>query len=73
MVWPKAIPVKRYPGDLTDEEWNILEPILKKTDPYTTGRPRQVDLREVINAFFTSTKRVVSGGICLKIFPLIPW
>ena len=33
MVWPKEIPFKRYPSDLTDEEWDILEPILEKADP----------------------------------------
>ena len=56
MAWPKEIPCKRYPSDLTDEEWEILEPILKKADPYTTGRPRQVDLREVLNAIFYLNK-----------------
>ena len=35
MVWPKEIPFKRYPSDLTDEEWDILKPILEKADPYT--------------------------------------
>ena len=30
MAWLKEIPCKRYPSDLTDEEWEILEPILKK-------------------------------------------
>ena len=30
MAWPKEIPGKRYPSDLTDEELEILEPILKK-------------------------------------------
>ena len=31
MAWPKEIPCKRYPSDLTDEEWEILEPIFKKS------------------------------------------
>ena len=69
MVWPKAIPVKRYPSDLTDEEWNILEPILKKTDPYTTGRPRQVDLREVINAILYLNKTGCQWRYLPKDFP----
>ena len=30
MAWPKEIPGQRYPSDWTDEEWEILEPILKK-------------------------------------------
>ncbi|GEM_PF-3928425 len=29
MPWPKEIPAERYPSDLTDEEWQIIEPLLK--------------------------------------------
>ena len=39
---------KRYPTDLTDEEWARIEPLLPK--PAKTGRRRKVDLREVLNA-----------------------
>ena len=39
---------KRYPTDLTDEEWARIEPVLPR--PARTGRRRQVDLREVMNA-----------------------
>ena len=39
---------KRYPTDLTDEEWVKIEPFLPK--PAKTGRRREVDLREVLNA-----------------------
>jgi putative transposase len=56
MKWSKEIPFKRYPSDLTDEEWEIVEPILKKVDPYKTGRPRKVELREVLNAIFYINK-----------------
>ena len=38
MAWPKEIPFERYPSDLSDEEWFIVEPILEKANPYTTGR-----------------------------------
>lgn len=48
MSWPEETAYERYPSDLTDEEWEMVGPILEKLDPYTTGRPRQVDLREVI-------------------------
>ena len=37
-----------YPSDLTDKEWELLEPILSKRD--SRGRYRTVDLREVVNA-----------------------
>jgi putative transposase len=40
---------KPYPSDLTDEQWAILEPLIPVN---TTGRPREVDLREVLNAIF---------------------
>lgn len=38
---------KRYPSDLTDEQWIILAPLLPPAKP--GGRSRQVDLREVMN------------------------
>jgi putative transposase len=39
-----------YPSDLTDEQWAILEPLIPPAKP--GGRPRSVDIREVINAIF---------------------
>src|SRR5215207_9969628 len=39
---------KAYPTDLTDEQWRLLEPLLPPPKP--GGRPRSVDLREVVNA-----------------------
>jgi putative transposase len=56
MAWPKEIPFERYPSDLTDEEWEVLEAILNEVDPYTTGRPRKVDLREILNALYYLNK-----------------
>jgi transposase len=41
---------KRYPTDLTNEQWTILEPLIPPAKP--GGRPRKVDMREVINALF---------------------
>jgi putative transposase len=69
MSWPKETPYKRYPSDLTDEEWEIVEPILEKLDPYTTGRPRQVDLREVLNAIFYLNKTGCQWRYLPKCFP----
>ena len=40
---------KPYPSDLTDEQWAIIEPLIPVN---TTGRPREVDMREVLNAIF---------------------
>ncbi len=39
---------KRYPSDLTDEQWTLLEPLIPPAKP--GGRPRSVDLREIANA-----------------------
>lgn len=38
---------KPYPSDLTDEQWELLRPFVEV--PQTEGRPREVDLREVVN------------------------
>ena len=39
---------KRYPSDLTNEEWARIEPFLPRAS--RAGRPIEVDLREVLNA-----------------------
>ncbi len=38
----------RYPTDLTDDQWAVIEPRLPKAKP--GGRPRSTDLRAVILA-----------------------
>jgi putative transposase len=38
---------KRYPTDLTDAQWEVLAPLLPEAKP--GGRPRSVNLREVVN------------------------
>jgi putative transposase len=40
---------KPYPSDLTDAQWAIIEPLIPVN---TTGRPRTVAMREVLNAIF---------------------
>ena len=39
---------RRYPTDLTDEEWKRIMPFLPAPDK--CGRPPKMDLREVLNA-----------------------
>jgi len=39
---------KPYPSDLTDAEWVVLAPLLPAAQPI--GSPREVELREVVNA-----------------------
>jgi putative transposase len=41
---------KSYPSDVTDTQWALLEPLLPPARP--GGRPRKVDLREIVNALF---------------------
>jgi transposase len=38
----------RYPSDLSDQEWAMLEALIPPAKP--GGRPRSVDMREVLNA-----------------------
>ena len=45
---------KRYPSDLTDEEWARITPLLPK--PAKRGRRPEVDLREVLNAIRYMTR-----------------
>jgi putative transposase len=40
---------KPYPSDLTDEQWQIIEPLIPVS---RVGRPREVEMREVLNAIF---------------------
>ena len=41
---------KPYPSDLTDAQWAIIEPLIPTSG---VGRPRIIDLREVVNAIFS--------------------
>jgi putative transposase len=54
---------KRYPTDLTDAEWTILDPLIPSSKP--GGRPRKVDMREIMNAIFY----VLRGGIAFRMMP----
>lgn len=60
---------KRYPSDLTDEEWALVEPLLPK--PAKTGRKRVTDLREVLNAI----RYMVRSGCEWRMLPVHfpPW
>src|ERR671934_2431767 len=52
---------KPYDTDLTDEQWQRLEPYLPRprSGGPQGGRPQEVDLREVLNAIFYHLR---SGG-----------
>jgi transposase len=40
----------RYPSDLSDAEWALVEPLIPPAK--RGGRPRTIDVREVLNAIF---------------------
>jgi len=42
---------KRYPDDLTDKEWELIEPLLPK-GPRGQGRKPKYERREMLNAMF---------------------
>jgi putative transposase len=60
---------KRYPSDLTDDEWVILEPLIPLAKP--GGRHRSANMREVMNGIFY----VLRGGIPWRFLPkeFPPW
>ena len=60
---------KRYPSDLTDEEWTQIAPLMP--EPGRRGRPREVDFREVINA----VRYLVRSGCGWRMLPIHfgPW
>ncbi|WP_082012952.1 IS5 family transposase [Belnapia sp. F-4-1] len=60
---------RRYPSDLTDEEWAQIAPLMPR--PSRRGRPREVDLREVINAL----RYLVRSGCGWEMLPVhfSPW
>ncbi len=60
---------KPYPYDLTDAQWRILEPLLPP--PKSGGRPRSVDLREVVKGLLY----VLGTGCPWRSLPhdLPPW
>ncbi|WP_161668801.1 transposase [Kallotenue papyrolyticum] len=50
---PPPIRTRRYPTDLADAEWALIEPLLKVQTP--SGAPRRVDRRAVVDAIFLRT------------------
>jgi putative transposase len=39
-----------YPSDVTDAQWELLAPLLEEAERTGPGRPREVELRQVLNA-----------------------
>ena len=58
-----------YPSDINDEQWELISSLLPAAKP--GGRPRTVDMREVLNAIFY----VLCAGCAWRMLPhdLPPW
>ena len=60
---------RAYPTDLTDDEWRVLEPLIPPAKP--GGRPRSVDVREIVNAL----RYLLRSGGAWRLLPheFPPW
>ena len=58
----------RYPSDLSDQEWAILEPLLSSTEK--RGRPPKWPLRHVADAVFYLLRSGCSWRMLPKEYPL---
>ena len=63
------MPRRAYPSDLTDQQWEVIEPLIPAALP--GGRPRSVDMREVFNGILY----VLRTGCAWRLLPhdLPPW
>ncbi len=52
-----------YPSDLTDEQWKFITSLIPK--PLPGGRPRSVDMRQVINAILYINRSGSCNPPCL--------
>jgi putative transposase len=59
----EATPRRAYSSDLSDQQWNLIKPLLPAPKP--GGRRREVDIREVVNAVFY----VLKSGCAWKDLP----
>jgi transposase len=58
---------QRYPTELTDAAGALLEPLLPKRQG--PGRPRRVDLRQVLPALVALTRPGCQGRLLPREFP----
>jgi len=52
-----------YSSDINDDQWKVIEPLIPPAKP--GGRPRSVDMREILNAIFY----VVRSGCAWRLIP----
>lgn len=56
----------KYPSDLTDEQWRLIEPWIP---PTAGGRPRKTSMRDVVDAIFYLTRTDCQWRFLPKDFP----
>jgi putative transposase len=52
-----------YPSDVSDAEWDVIDPLLPPAKP--GGRPRSTSLRHLVNAIFYISR----GGCAWRMMP----
>ena len=63
---------KAYPSDLTDEQWELIAPLIPRSKSGKRGgRPRKTDLRAVVNAVLYLSRSGCSWRMLPRDFP--PW
>jgi len=61
---------RAYPTDLTDAEWERVEPLLpKRREGDGRGAPRQQDRREILNAIFYQSRAGCAWDYLPRDFP----
>jgi putative transposase len=60
-----------YPSDLTDEQWDLLRPLLPKRKTGKAGRPRIVEQRDLLDAIFYILRSGCPWRLLPHDFP--PW
>lgn len=58
---------KPYPSDLSDTEWELMAPHIPEEEP--GGRPRETEMREVLDAIFYVLKSGVQWDMLPHDFP----
>ncbi len=56
----------KYPSDVTDEQWALIEPLIPV---YSGGRPRKTNLRDVVDAIFYLLRTRCQWRFLSKDFP----
>jgi transposase len=62
---------RRYPTDLTDRQWRLIEPLLPEPPAGAAGRPRKHPRREIVNAILYHVRAGGSWRMLPSDFP--PW